>query len=936
MAMSDAADKPSVLDLELPEIEGRSPFTVPTSHLVKTGANAWGTRAGRRVSKTMLVTRIREAVDEWRDQDYPGASAVTRRLFQYWFEEDHPLPGGGYFRYYFCQREAVEAAVYLHDIRGFRDAGALVQAFFVPQDLLGLQILTSAQGARVFRRYIPEINKEAEQELPPEGLSRYAVKMATGSGKTYVMALLIAWSYLRRRLEGATDLADNVLIIAPNVIVFERLEQDFASGRIFHDLPIVPPEWCHEFALQTILRGDARDPGPNGNLFLTNIQQLYEDDGPPPAPLNPVAAVLGPAVSAAGGDGNDMLERVRRLDNLMVINDEAHHVHDAKLKWHQTLVGLHEHLQQKGRAGLSLWLDFSATPKNQNGTFFPWIICDYPLAQAVEDRIVKTPLIIHQTDKKDPDPDAYDDAGLAYSEWIGIAVERWRQHVTDYGVVGEKPILFVMAETTKDADAIAERLGQENEFAEEGRLLVIHTKADGEITKADLDKARHAAREVDKGNSRLRAIVSVLMLREGWDVRNVSVILGLRPFSAKANILPEQAVGRGLRIMAKVPRDNNQILELIGTNAFEDFIRQLEREGVGIGTVKTPPKPGIEVFPLAARAGLDIAIPNTGPLYARAYRSVVDLDPMEFPALGTADDLDVSVRQQIDLVHGTVDVRVASDEVEFNADNVPAIQNLLAAITQRVERKARTVGQFAVLLPKVRDYVRHRCFDGTVGLDDVGLRRCLNHGPLMDAIAALIARRIGELTATRQSLKLVDGDILLSATRPFIWRRRWVECDKTVFNVVACYNELETRFAEFLDRCLDIDRFAALAEWFTTFNVQYLSATGAVRLYYPDFVAVQIADTGPVYWIVETKGREWEDTDAKAEHMARWCQEVSVLTGAVWRYLKVPQGRFALFLAQGSDTRSFQALVSDLCRAALMGTGVPEPRQNGALPGLEG
>jgi len=98
--------------------------------------------------------------------------------------------------------------------------------------------------------------------------------MATGSGKTYVMALLIAWSALRRRLEGATDLADNALIIAPNVIVFERLEQDSAAGRIFHELPIVPPEWRHQFALQTILRGDARDPGPHGNLFLTNIQQL--------------------------------------------------------------------------------------------------------------------------------------------------------------------------------------------------------------------------------------------------------------------------------------------------------------------------------------------------------------------------------------------------------------------------------------------------------------------------------------------------------------------------------------------------------------------------------------------------------------------------------------------------------------------------------------
>jgi type III restriction enzyme len=100
----------------------------------------------------------------------------------------------------------------------------------------------------------------------------------------------------------------------------------------------------------------------------------------------------------------------------------------------------------------------------------------------------------------------------------------------------------------------------------------------------------------------------VLMLRAGWDVRNVSVTLGLRPFTAKASILPEQAIGRGLRLMRKVPRDNNQVLELLGTNAFENFIGELEKEGVGIPTTTLPAKPGREMFPLADRVHLDIAI----------------------------------------------------------------------------------------------------------------------------------------------------------------------------------------------------------------------------------------------------------------------------------------------------------------------------------------
>jgi type III restriction enzyme len=131
---------------------------------------------------------------------------------------------------------------------------------------------------------------------------------------------------------------------------------------------------------------------------------------------------------------------------------------------------------------------------------------------------------------------------------------------------------------------------------------------------------------------------------------------------------------------------------------------------------------------------------------------------------------------------------------------------------------------------------------------------------------------------------------------------------KTIFNRVACYNDFEARFAEFLDGCEDIDRFAALAEWFTEFHVQYLSKAGAIRLYYPDFITVQTAKDGPVNWIIETKGREFEDTDTKAAHMHRWCEDVGQETGEQWNYLKVPQGVFDQF-RKGASLRRFDALL---------------------------
>lgn len=898
----------SVLDLDLPEIPDRDPYSEPSQHLVKSGADAWKVEEGRRASKLLLPPGIREAVDTWRAADYPGLSATSLRLLRYWFDEDHVMPDGTLFRYYYCQREAVETIVYLYEERGLLDAADLLEAFFQQQDLLELQILTSTQGTRFFRRYIPEIAKEAEQELPPPGLPRYAVKMATGSGKTVVMALLIAWSYLHRRLEAGSSLASNFLVVAPNVIVYERLKDDFDSCRIFHKLPIIPSEWRHEFALQSILRGDARSPSPSGNLFLSNIQQIYEDSGPAPTPINPIAAILGNVPIGNLTAAAPMLDRIKRVSNLMVLNDEAHHVHDDDLAWSKTLIALHENLKAKGNR-LTAWLDFSATPKNQNGTYFPWTVVDYPLAQAVEDRIVKTPLVIHQTDKADPDNYAHDEAGDVYSEWIAIAVDRWRRHVDEYKAIGEKPILFVMAEDTQDADSIAERLRREPEFKPDGSLLVIHTKQNGEITKSDLVIARQQAKDVDKGTSKVKAIVSVMMLREGWDVRNVTVILGLRPFTAKANILPEQAVGRGLRLIRNIPSGCNQVVELIGTNAFEQFIRELEKEGVGVKTTTTPPRPADQIFPLQDRMMLDIEIPRTSPLYQRQIKRIEDFDPLALPSLADDSTLDHDLKNRIDLVHGIVDVKVGSAEIEFNAENVPPLENLLSALTCRVERASKIPGHFAILYPKIRDYVHHMCFGRTVPLDDVKLRRALNHGGLLDAIATLIGKKIGDLTATSRPVKLQGETYKLSDTQPFLWRRMVVSCSKTIFNKVACYNHLEASFAEFLDSCDDVERFAALAEWFTSFNVQYLSKTGSIRLYYPDFVAVQKTNNGPIFWILETKGREFEDTDSKATHMTRWCAEVSKETGQKWQYLKIPQHVFTMFCKHGT-TRSFQALLS--------------------------
>lgn len=895
-------------DKDLPEIPGRLPWEKPTQHLVKDekAPTGWRVENGRRPSRLLLVPKIREAVDAWREADYPGASNITRRLFEYWFEEDHEVPGFGVpFRYYFCQREAIETLAWLVEVAGQRDVQKLIQSYadVYKKDLFSDNIVfqTTMDGKRQIRRYVPELDAEGVQDLPPENLRRYAFKMATGSGKTWVMAMAVVWSYFHKKKVQGSDLSTNFLIVAPNVIVYQRLEKDFASNRIFHELPLIPPEWRGQFALKVILRGEATDPDPSGNLFLTNIQQLYESREEEWTPQNAIEALLGkkPAQDLAVSSERSMLERVKSLKDLVVFNDEAHHVHDVDLAWSQSLLSIHRALPK----GLSLWLDFSATPKDQNGMYFPWIVVDYPLAQAVEDRIIKAPLIVTRENDpkqpaKDPDHITKDNVTEKYGYWLRAAVERWKEHWKVYNKLGQKPVLFIMAEKNVYADAIGEYLWKTKEFGfKESEVLVIHTDEAGEIRKKDLEKARQVARDIDKKENKIKAIVSVMMLREGWDVRNVTVVLGLRPFTAKAEILPEQVIGRGLRLMTGIGPDRTQTLEVLGTrNLLKVLQDQLEAEGVGVGSTKGDPPQPVIIAPVQERLAYDITIPITKPSLVHDIRKLSELKIEELEAIYDQEELGEAFRLALKLQFVTTDSEV--HRVVVSASKLPP-QEILTSITNKVIEQAKLPNRFAELYPVVKDYVANRCFGCPVDLEDEAVCSHLARPELQDGIAKYLARKISELTIERRAIEFEKADFRLSETRPFSWRRNLppLQAEKTVFNYVATYNDFERHFAEFLDQASDVLRFASLGtteqgESGTHFRVDYLKPSGAIGFYYPDWVVVQKTASGEVNWIIETKGRVWEGTSAKDEAMREWCERVTQETGIEWRFRRVNQSDF--------------------------------------------
>jgi type III restriction enzyme len=911
-------------DKDLPEISGRRPWEEPNSYLVKDDAVPTGWRedtSGRRPSQLLLVPKIRAALGAWREHGYPGASDVTRRLFEYWFEEDHELPGFPVpFRYYFCQREAIETLVWLVEIAGHRDVQKLIQshATIFHKDLLSknIEFQTTMDGKRQIRRHVPELDGVGVQDLPPENLRRFAFKMATGSGKTWVIAMAVVWSHFHKKRILGSELSTNFLIVAPNVIVYQRLERDFASSNIFRHLPLVPPEW-RPFEPKVILRGEATEPDASGNLFLTNIHQLYESRDTEWTPQNAVDALLGrkPIKDLAAGQ-RSMLERVKSLKDLVVLNDEAHHVHDVGLAWSQSLLAIHRALPK----GLGLWLDFSATPKDQNGMYFPWTVCDYPLAQAVEDRIVKAPLIVTKEDDPkqpthDPEHVTKDNVAEKYSYWLRAAVQRWKDHWNVYKKLDTKPVLFIMAEKNVYADALGKHLWTTKEFGfKEKEVLIIHTDSEGEITKGYVEKAREAARDIDEPENKIKAIVSVMMLREGWDVKSVTVVLGLRPFTAKAEILPEQVIGRGLRLIPHVSPDRTQTLEVLGTRNLLNVLRtQLEAEGVGVQTTKTDPPRPIIIEPVQQRLTYDIAIPITKPRLEYNIRKLSELDVAVLQPVFEQQELAEAFRIKLKLDFAMTETEI--HQASIGEGKPPPPQELLGSITNKVIDRAKLPNRFGELYPAVRDYVATRCFGRRIDVESDVVRSHLSRLEIQEGIATYLARKIAELTIERRAIEFEKADHRLSETKPFSWRRNLppLVAKKTLFNYVATYNDFERRFAEFLDnKAADVLRFAALGtteegESGTRFRVDYLKPSGAIGFYHPDWAVVQKTKAGEVNWIIETKGREWEGTTAKDDAINEWCERITEASGANWRYKRVNQRDF-----DSAAPNALENLIADL------------------------
>jgi type III restriction enzyme len=894
------------LEQEIPEILGRNAWEIPASHLEKDGLGGYKIIKYRRPSKTLLVNNIRKEVDVWRNSGYQvpkGISETSLTLLNHWFGQDH-IVDGEIFHFRFAQQEAIETTIYLYEVKGIKDNALLAEKYMdtaaYGDDLFAnkKEIISTAKSKRILSRVVPETGLLANQDLPPEGLTRYCAKAATGSGKTNVIAFIAVWSYFHKKFEQKSGLSKTILVIAPNVIVYERLKSDFENGSVFYHFPFIPDEFKYDWNMSFIMRDDQVKTSTDGTCYLTNIHQIYESRAEVEEDLGPVGNMLGPKPKKDSQASwlTTLYDRIMGHEDLVVVNDEAHHVHDEELAWYKSILSFHENLLQRKKKGLSLFFDLTATPKDQNGTFFPWIITDYPLAQAIEDKIVKTPLIVHQTNKTSPDNRQISNAYNSYNEWIQIALARYQEHYKCYYKnLGQKPVLFIMAEDTKQANQIAEGIQGIAGFNKKDQVMVIHTKNNGELTtnQKELKILRDEARLIDDPKSQVKVVVSVLMLREGWDVKNVSIILGLRPFTSKANILPEQSIGRGLRLMRNIGPDYTQILEIIGTDKFEEFVRQLEIEGVGVGVTHKEPSIGIFVTPIKTRDQFNFEIPVLSSSFTRKMDGINTFDPSKLPAIGVIDEKGNFNKTEVSLVTALTDKKVSTKQVNFEDDLFVSIQELLSSLANKIIKEGKFSCKFNDLLRITKQYIKYRAFGKEVDLDSIAVRRTLANPKVSTDIMLLIGQALGSHIKVETAVKITNYPIILMELDGFYWKRDHIQLKKTVFNYTPVYNELEKGFAKFLENAVDITKFAALAETFTKFNVPYLNKKGSQGLYYPDFIAEQKLKNGKVInWIIETKGFEDENVKYKDDATVFWCQKATEFTEVQWQFLKVPDRFF--------------------------------------------
>jgi len=519
-----------------------------------------------------------------------------------------------------------------------------------------------------------------------------------------------------------------------------------------------------------------------------------------------------------------------------------------------------------------------------------------------------------------------------YATHLKLGYQRYEAQYEELGRV-RKPILFVMTEDARAANEIADYLDSDQFPLLKGRVLNIHTRLKGRIRTVvrggreiqefvenetamkpeDLRTLREMSRELDAKDSKFRCVVSVMMLREGWDVRNVTTIVPLRPYSAAAGILPEQTLGRGLRRMFPLAETPETVI-VIHHPAFRRlYEEELAQEGLDIAVlpVREELKQTVTIFvdhenkPVE---DLEIEVP----LVSEAVETTAELEGLTFEEIRDYfakhfKPLPVGKRKQ-DLVeyqerHLFTDEIVA--RMQLDAGLLTHAWSAAAYFAQMIGRACHLTNPHAILTPLIERFLSEVLFEHPVDLYSGDVDHRMRDADVMEYVRATFTPLILSKTVHKKDRRRISRGQRLSTWKPYqatsTEERPAVQATRTMFNLVPCGNEFEQEFAGFCDYASDVAAFAKNAGP-QKLAIDYLRPDGHRALYWPDFL-VRLQDGS--YLLVELKGKTDPLVPLKARAAIEWCKAAS--TGhASWSYLFVPYHLFQ---------QSSAATVEELVRA---------------------
>ena len=838
-----------------------------------------------------LVNQIRERVKEWREKGYAGVSGITKQLLEHWHDKEERTN-----RFFFCQLEAIETLVWLAESPASEKVGI---------------------------------------DIPSDGseFQRICSKMATGSGKTIVMAMLIAWQSLNKiNYPTKKGFSKDFLLVAPNLTVRSRLSVLIPSGdENYYDAFNVVPLGLREQLRQA-------------KIIIRNWHALAWDTE---EKLAKKRSVDKRGAKSDEAYSREVLGELANSKNFIVINDEAHHAwrvsegtklsRDEKKDAEEATIWIGGLDRLHTARGINTVYDFSATPfvpTGKNSTsenLFGWIVSDFGLTEAIESGLVKTPRVVIRddaqlgSDYKSQFYHLYNDVtvksslnkkGASESEALPPLIENayallgedWRITAQAWrkAEIQVPPVMISVANQTETAARIKYAFDHNNilipelcnaektlhidskvlesaeTFVEEGTP---ETKLNEEDTEdaptRKLSKKEQALRlrqtvdtigRVGELGEQIQHVISVAMLTEGWDAKTVTHIMGLRAFSSQ--LLCEQVVGRGLR-RTSYDLDENGFFSPEYVNIFGVPFAFMPHESPRDSEVKvTAPKQ--RIMPLTEKSEFEIRFPNVLRIEQK-YKPVLklDLNRIETLTLNAYDTREIA--ELAPVIDGKHDVtRLSEIDLEKLYSQVRLQSSIFRAtldIFKQIESywKGDLNSLFMQLVPAVENFIESE-------------RLQISPPMFVDEVRKKVLVRLNAATIVNhlapyiQQENVESYELVVDTNKPIIstgdmkaWdtSKYFVHTRKSHINFCVCDSRWESTTA------LHLDRSSHVAAWVKndhiSFEIRYFF-NGGEHKYRPDFLVKLSNDE---ILVIETKGESDQKDEVKHQAMREWIRAVN-------------------------------------------------------------